>query len=180
MRNGDWIQTYTGRRFWPLDPLPEDVDIFDIAHSLSMTCRYAGHVRRFYSVAEHCCHLHDEAPPEARLWALLHDASEAYIVDVPRPLKPFLTNYREIERVVMQAVATRFGLSSKEPDIIKEMDNRILNDERAQAMVPTEDDWNLKGGPLGVILEFWAPDEAEWQFLKRFDNLCPAILANVR
>lgn len=165
------MQTFTGKRFWPLDPRPEEVNIIDIAHSLSMTCRYAGHVRRFYSVAEHCCHLHDAAPPEARLWALLHDASEAYLVDVPKPVKPHLTGYREAERVVMQAIVTRFELDPHEPDIIKELDNRILNDERAQAMLPTDDEWNLVGGPIGATLQFWMPWEAKEQFLTRFRKL---------
>lgn len=84
-RRGDWMQTYTGRQFWPLDPLPEDVFIEDIAHALSMQCRYAGHVTRFYSVAEHSVLIARCAPPEAKLYALLgaSDAFEQFINNTP-------------------------------------------------------------------------------------------------
>src|SRR4051812_20612492 len=84
---GDWMQTYTGRAFWPLDAQPEDVDPLDIAAALSMLCRYGGHVSRFYSVAEHCLLMSEAVAPEHALWALLHDATEAYMGDMVRPLK---------------------------------------------------------------------------------------------
>jgi hypothetical protein len=76
-RRGDWMQTFTGRRFWPLDPRGEDVLIEDIAHALSLLTRYGGHCTRFYSVAEHSVLLARAATPENALWLLLHDASEA-------------------------------------------------------------------------------------------------------
>lgn len=67
-RRGDWIQTFTGRRFWPLDPRPEDVCIEDIAHALSLKCRFGGHCTRFYSVAEHSVHVSNYVPAEFALW----------------------------------------------------------------------------------------------------------------
>lgn len=70
-RIGDWMQTASGRMFWPVDPRPEDVEINDIAHALSLTCRYCGHVREFYSVAQHSVLVSDAAPAENRLWPLL-------------------------------------------------------------------------------------------------------------
>ena len=73
-RKGNWMQTFTGRQFWPADPRADEIDIRDIAHALSMQCRYAGHCTQFYSVAEHCVLLAN-AIPEQKLWALLHDAS---------------------------------------------------------------------------------------------------------
>jgi len=84
-RIGDWIQTYTGKRFWPLDPRPEDVDILDIAHSLSLLCRFTGHTSSFYSVSQHSILVAQEVPKRLRLWALFHDAAEAYIGDIARP-----------------------------------------------------------------------------------------------
>jgi hypothetical protein len=166
-RQGDWMQTYTGRQFWPMDPRPDEIDILDIAHSLSMMCRYAGHVTDFYSVAEHCCHVHDAAPPEHRAWALLHDASEAYLVDVPRPVKPFLPGYKAAEARVMAAVADRFGLPLQEPPEVKDLDARILHDESAQAMRRPPVPWHLPGGPVGVTLHFWSPMTAKLEFLGR-------------
>jgi hypothetical protein len=168
-RAGDWMQTYTGRRFWPIDPRADEVDVLDIAHALSLTCRYAGHSLRFYSVAEHSCHVCDAAPLRLKPWALLHDAAEAYVVDVPRPLKPFLANYRDIEGNVLDVIFDRFGLDRGLPLEVKDIDNRILHDERQQAMLPTSDEWNLVGGPIGASLAFWQPEEAERQFLSRFD-----------
>ncbi|MFN4169980.1 MAG: hypothetical protein ACK4HD_16845 [Pannonibacter phragmitetus] len=170
-RKGDWMQTYTGRQFWPLDPRPEDVDIRDIARSHAMMCRYAGHVGKFYSVAEHCCHIFDAAAdlgPEGRLWALLHDAAEAYVVDVPRPVKPYLTNYRGLEDGVMAAIAAHFGLPMEMPAAIKELDRRILADERAHVACVTEHEWSDCGPALGIEILGWQPIEAERQFLSRF------------
>src|ERR1039457_118422 len=82
-----FIGTFSGLRFWPLDPNPEKILIDDIAHALAHQCRFGGHASRFYSVAEHSVHVSRLCPPEDALWGLLHDASEAYLVDLPRPLK---------------------------------------------------------------------------------------------
>lgn len=172
-RRGDWMQTFTGGVFWPMDPRPEEVDIADIAHALANACRYAGHVRRFYSVAEHSVLLsrHFSSLPHRR-WALLHDATEAYLVDVPRPVKPFLPGYREAEDAVMRVVAARFGLGGDTiPEAVKIADGRILCDEREQAMNPCVLDWNLVGPPLGVTLRFWPPDVAKAEFLIAYREL---------
>lgn len=93
-RRGDWMMTYSGRAFWPLDPRADEIDPLDIAHALSMLCRYGGHVRRFYSVAEHCVLMSHAVAPEHALWALLHDATEAYMVDLPRPINRILLDER--------------------------------------------------------------------------------------
>jgi len=169
-RPGDWMQTFTGRRFWPIDPRPEEIYIEDIAHALGMACRYAGHCLRFYSVAEHSVWVSRNVPKQYRLWGLLHDASEAYIVDVPRPLKPSLTDYRVFEDRVMRAVALRFGLlpHSTMPAEVKEADNRILVDEKDQNMAPGLTWYAIGDQPLGVELEFWSPAEAERRFLAEF------------
>lgn len=139
-RKGDWIQTYTGKKFYPLDPRPEDVNIEDIAHSLSLQCRFMGHCDHFYSVAQHsinvaefvarCYHKNDIFWQEHLLdyaeekisyddmvcHALLHDASESYLMDVPRPIKPHLINYKEIEEKVMDVISERFELPKLGPE----------------------------------------------------------------
>ncbi len=172
-RRGDFMQTFTGRRFWPLDPRPEDVAIEDIAHSLSLQVRYAGHCLRFYSVAEHCVLLARAASPEHARWALLHDAAEAYLVDLPRPLKRHLSGYGPAEIKVMGCICFAFGLDGVMPAEVKALDNRILMDERAQKMRPTGETWNYGGAtrPLGVTLQFWSPEQAEREFLATFATL---------
>src|SRR5258708_302056 len=87
-RRGNWMQTYTGRAYWPADPRAEDVCIEDIAHALSLLCRYTGHCKRFYSVAEHSILISQVVPPEYAFFGLMHDAQEAYINDLARPIKP--------------------------------------------------------------------------------------------
>ena len=82
MRIGDWMQTYTGERFWPLDPRIEDIHIRDISMALGKLCRYGGHTIFFYSVAEHSVLVSEYVPEEYALWGLLHDASEAYLSDI--------------------------------------------------------------------------------------------------
>jgi hypothetical protein len=175
-RRGDWMQTFTGRQFWPLDPRAEEIHIEDIAHSLAMQCRYAGHSIRFYSVAEHCVHIAREANrlsgPEVAMWALLHDASEAYLVDVPRPLKRFLTGYAELEDAVMAAVCVRFGLDFAMPPIVKQLDGDILRDESFQNMTTPPVAWEYPTNQsLGLNLGYWSPEVAEAEFIQMFDAL---------
>ncbi|MBB4235015.1 hypothetical protein [Rhizobium esperanzae] len=171
-RYGDFMQTATGRKFWPLDPRRDEVFIEDIAHSLSLQCRYAGHCLRFYSVAEHSVLMARKLRWEGvdvALWALLHDASEAYLVDVPRPVKPYLTGYKEAEARVMAAVADRYSLAREMPAEVHEADERIIADELVN-LVPM--DWHGKhNNPLGVELRYWSPEKAEEEFMATFDAL---------
>ena len=167
LRQGDWMQTYTGRQFWPMDPCASEVHIEDIAHSLSMQCRFAGHCQRFYSVAEHSVHLARYVAPEHALWALLHDASEAYLVDVPRPVKPFLSGYKDAEKRVMQAICAAFRLPHAMPAEVHAADNRILADERSN-MALCVAEWSGYDKPLGVSLEYWEPERAEDEFLAAY------------
>lgn len=169
-RRGDWMQTYTGLQFWPLDPREDEVDIRDIAHSLSMQCRYGGHSLRFYSVAEHSVHMARMVSPENALWALLHDAAEAYLADVPRPLKRHLPGYKEAENQVMRAICDHFGLPHEMPAEVHKADERILSDEIHQNMTPMA--WHAKHAlPLGVELQFWEPPTAELYFMDTFRKL---------
>ena len=170
-RAGDWMQTYTGAQFYPLAPASSPIRIDDIAAALSKLCRYGGHCIRFYSVAEHCVHVASAAPDDLKLAALLHDASEAYAVDIPRPLKASLPDYRAVERRIERAVAARFGLPDPLPAAVKNLDERIIVDEREQNMTPADLPWRHSRAtfePLGVTLRFWSPQEAAYQFLAAF------------
>ncbi len=169
-RAGDWMQTFSGRQFWPLDPRPDEVFIEDIAHALSLQCRYGGHCLRFYSVAEHCVHLARYVQREHGLWALLHDASEAYIVDVPRPLKRFLAGYRDAEEAVMAAVCDRFGLPREMPKEVHEADGRIIQDERVNLSICVAE-WENSAPPLGIEIACWSPERAKGEFLVAFEDL---------
>jgi hypothetical protein len=168
---GDWIQTARGRQFWLIDPRADEVFIDDIAHALSMLCRFGGHCTRFYSVAEHSVLLSRASAPDDRRWALLHDASEAYLVDVPRPLKPFLKGYQEAEANIMAAVCERFDLGTDMPPRVKEFDKRILFDERTQNMATAPIRWATDADPIGVTLQFWTPSVAKIAFLSEFEQL---------
>lgn len=173
-RHGAWMQTFTGRKFWPLDPRPDEVHIEDIAAALGRLCRYGGHCLRFYSVAEHCVHVAAAAPPEHRLVALMHDASEAYLADVIRPIKPFLSGYRDLEDKLMRVIAERFGFAWPEPAEVKYLDNAILSDERGQNIAHTDapdSEWGNHFPPLGITLQFWAPEEATRRFLEAFAGI---------
>jgi hypothetical protein len=168
-----WIQVYTGQAFYPFDPRTEEINIIDIAHALSMQCRYSGHVNSFYSVAEHSVHISRAVDPEYALWGLLHDASEAYLVDIPRPLKPLLPQYKEAEKQVMKCIIEHFGLyPTIEPLQVKKFDTQILINERNSLMGKSAKEWGLQGEPIpDVHIRGWYPDVAERFFLDRFTEL---------
>jgi hypothetical protein len=178
-RHGDWMQTFTGRAFYPLDPRGEDIDVLDIAHGLSLLCRYGGQCARFYSVAEHCVLMSRAVAPENALWALLHDATEAYMGDLIRPLKRALPDYAQAELNLMLVIASRFGLRwdynrpGGEPAEVKAADTRILVDERAALMTLAPQPWTALENvePLGVIIRCWSPVRAEIEYLDRLAEL---------
>ena len=166
-RVGHWMATYSGTRFWPCDPRPEEIHLTDIAHALSNLCRFGGHLRRFYSVAEHCVHICRAAPKPFKRVALLHDASEAYLVDMPRPIKMMLKEYKDIEARLEKCLAERFKLLYPYPAKIKELDNAILLTEWTMFGTTPEllNHLGNLGTPLPVKLEGWAPERAELEFL---------------
>jgi uncharacterized protein len=189
-----WIQTYTGRAFDLLDPRPEQIDPLDIAHGLSMICRFTGHVRDFYSVAQHSCLVaeivsdlwragpSDRPCPElVQLAALLHDAPEAYIGDVSTPLKRAmrgegqLSEYDAIEARIESAIMQRFLWAGADPNesvrsLIKRADTIALATEHAALFTgPTPRPWGLElPQPWPYKIEPWAPAMAQAQFLKAF------------
>ncbi len=169
--NSSSIQTYTGRLFYPLNPVIEDIVIEDIAHSLALQCRFAGHTSEFYSVAQHSVFVSEACPTEAALWGLLHDASEAYLIDVPRPLKHSkeFKIYRKYEKIVQDAICQRFNLSLIQPRVVKEKDDLLLCTEARDFMGYPE--WIRNRPILETPLSAWSPQKAEKLFLKVFANL---------
>lgn len=172
-RIGDWMQTWTGRRFYPADPRAEDVDILDIAFALSNIARYGGHCS-FYSVAEHSVIVSRMVSRENAMLGLMHDATEAYIADVIRPVKRILgreNRYFDLERRVWLAVAERFGLPADIPNEVKIADTAICIIER-RALHPRAQEWSFDvPTPKGVSLEALPPRLAFWQFLNEFCDI---------
>lgn len=170
-RVGDWIQTYSGGCFWPLDPMASEVRIEDIAHALSNLCRYAGHCSSFYSLAEHSVLVSHHVPREDALWGLLHDGAEAYSADIPRPLKRFLREWPAIESRIMDAICDRFGMAHHQPDSVTHADHAILSDERAALMAGGCRDWGRLPPCLGAEVVGMPPAQAKRAFLARYHEL---------
>lgn len=168
---GDFLQTFTGRRIFPLSPNVDDIDIEDIAHSLSMMCRFGGHCLRFYSVAEHSILMTMRTSKPNKLWTLLHDASEAYLVDVPRPLKKHIVGYSDIEKNLMEMICTKYGLPLEMPSEVKELDAAILSAECSKNMATMPENLPFSSAPLNVRFQYWSPTEAKERFLALFWSL---------
>lgn len=153
-RAGGWILTASGKQFWPEDPRPEDVCIEDVAHALSLICRFTGHCARFYSVAEHSLLVAHNVPQKYKPWALLHDAAEAYVSDLAAPLKrsKALAQYRTIEGRVLSAILERFGLHPGPemwmPPAVKDADLRALMTEKRDLMPASEFAWSIDAEPF--------------------------------
>jgi hypothetical protein len=168
-----FIETYTGRAFWPLNPKVEGLSIIDIAHALSNQCRYSGHVAFFYSVAQHCSLLAEwlakrGGSPLDCLQILMHDAPEAYLVDVPRPVKQYMPEYRVWDHAVDAVIRKWMCWDFPRPSFQDEFDSRIIVDERRQLMSQSLNDWGHKLEPMGIVIEPWTPEEAEQTFLTQY------------
>lgn len=198
-RKGDWMQTFTGRQYWPLDPRPDDVCVEDIAHHLSMLCRYCGACRRFYSVAEHSVGvlrvleadmlrngiaISDPLARKFRLAGLLHDGPEAYCHDLIRPIKRCVQGYDQVESANYDAIALALGLpmlSEMDASRIKHADNAMLLAEQGVLMSTPPAAWAPIDVPqtmLAAAHDFlhrnghgWGPDRAEWEFLQAYKAL---------
>lgn len=173
-----WIQTYTGRQVFPLAPRPDDIVIEDIAHALALQVRFAGHTRAPYSIAQHAVHVSQLVPPADALWGLLHDASEAYLVDVPRLLKrmPVFAGYRACEALLQRVIYHRFGLVGDEPPSVKEADVRMLVAEAQDLLGDLHADWPVeirerRARRPSFRVTPWSAVEAERAFLARFAAL---------
>lgn len=160
------MRLFSGHEIDPFDLKPHDINIVDIAHSLAHQCRYGGHSSRFYSVAEHCCLLFDRLRDP---WALLHDAAESYLCDVPRPVRrhPAFAFYNDAEDRALRVIARAFGLPRSVPMTVRQADDEIWPDEMnclfhgrcrdAAGCVAGH-------GHFGA----WEPGRAEEEFLRRW------------
>lgn len=175
-RIGQYLLTYTGICFYPLDPRPEEVDMVDVAHALSNQCRYNGHTRGYYSVAEHCCHLHDLfKDSERRKEALLHDAAEAYLSDMPRPLKngPGYEHFRAAETALLGVILIVNGMApSIQHKEVMMLDGAICRVEMEGLM--TWVDPRVPAWPAELkepLIQCWSPRRARDEFLRRLEPL---------
>ena len=172
-----WIQTFTGKKFHPLDPSLSEISIIDIAHALSMICRFTGHSKEFYSVAQHCVLVSYICDEKDALHGLLHDASEAYLSDISKPLKHsgFFEEYKRIEHHLQSMIFQKFGLSMEEPPGVKKADIILLATEARDLMSPLHTDWIQPVNPLPFTIFPLPPKEAEQLFLNRFEELKVAL-----
>lgn len=173
------IMTASGNYFNFEDPDPDSFSIEDIAYALSNTCRYGGHCKPFYSVAQHCVYVSHHVPAGFALHALLHDAQEAFVGDIPSPLKRMLPEFKIIEKRCEEAVMRKFNVhdSIESYTRVKEADLIALRSER-EVLLPKGEEgdawwWVVEEGieisdqPIVPLF----PDEAEALFLERFEEI---------
>lgn len=129
------IRTVSGLDVDVFNIIPEMVNIDDIAHALAHQCRFGGHCSEFYSVAQHSILCSKLASTENKLAALMHDASEAYLIDIPRPIKGGLANYKELEDKVMHVIAQKFGFKYPLDKEIKDIDHQMFTIEWHELMI---------------------------------------------
>ena len=168
-----WMMTYTGKRFDPFHPTVESIDIVDIAHALSNTCRFGGQIEEFYSVAQHSVYV-SELSQGFELWGLLHDAAEAYLVDLPRPTKEGLrqmgiTIFDDLERNIMRVICQKFGLPTDQPPIVHTADKIVYTTEVRDLTGRNPNDAVYK--PTDYRILPYMPRVAKDFFLDRFREL---------
>jgi len=168
-----WIQTFTLKKFYPLDPHIDDICIEDIAHALSNQCRFSGHINRFYSVSNHSLLVSYICDFKDALHGLLHDASEAYLVDIPKPLKESgeFEAYKKFEKKLQDLIYLKFGLSQEEPESVKQADKILLATESRDLFNGFHKDWRHQVNPLPFRINPLSPEASKTAFLDRFKEL---------
>jgi len=166
-----WIQTFSGRKVDPCHLRPSDVCIEDIAHSLSLQCRFGGHVREFYSVAQHSVYVATSVPSDLVLAGLLHDAAEAYISDIVTPVKRELREIAQMEQGALWAICVALGVSEDavSAPAVKEADLRMLLTEQRDLLGPQVEPWGIPGEPYSGTIVPWSAAQAETEFLWRYE-----------
>ena len=167
-----YITTVTGIHFYPLNPNPKDIDIEDIAHALSLICRANGHFKHFYSVAQHSIACAEEAiergcSVEVILGCLLHDASEAYLCDVTRPVKKHIPQYLRAEEKLQAVIWKRFigrDLTDTEQNQIFEIDDHILSQE-FHLLMPEDLNEDYRKLQSECECEYQDPQEVKERFI---------------
>jgi len=172
MSKSNWITTFSGKKIYPLNPSSDEICIEDIAHALSNICRFTGHTKSFYSVAQHSVLVSVHGSIEHRLSGLMHDACEAYICDIAKPLKMTqeLSGYQTIERRLMKCISEKFGFDFPLPEEVKYTDYRMLITE-AQQLLNSMDGWIVDVEPIKTIIHPTSPENAERAFLDWFEIL---------
>lgn len=167
------IMLASGSYFDLEDPGSSEFGIDDIAHALAHICRYTGHCRTFYSVAQHSVLVSSVLPDEHAFAGLMHDAAEAFIGDVSSPLKVLLPDYKRIEERIESAVFARFGLAAKLPQCVKDADRLLLRTEQRDMMGADGHLWSFTEGtePLAERIDPLPPGEAKELFLRRYGEL---------
>lgn len=170
--NEPWIQTFTGKKFYPLAPNADDIDIEDIAHALSNMCRFNGHSKQFYSVAQHSVLVSYLCDDVDKKHGLLHDACEYVLGDIPTPLKhsDLFINYEKNEKLLQSVIYKKFNLDPNTPKSVKDADLLTLSIEANNFMIPINNEWSLVKSPPIQIIPL-NPDEAKDLFLNRFKEI---------
>lgn len=178
----DYLQTYTGKKFFILNPTVDSIDIIDIAHALSLLCRYNGHCRTFYSVGQHAVWVaniikHLGGTVDDQLYGLHHDASESFITDIPRPVKPHLNNYLELEKKISDVIYEHFNIKQTpaKHELMKRADNIALAMEYRDLMNKSDTPWVLDEKPLPIRIEPLQPKVVEKLYLKKHRELMEAL-----
>ena len=174
---GPVIETYTGGRFAPFDPDPADVQLLDIAAGLAHTCRFSGHCRQFYSVAQHSLHVSREFDDaRLQLFGLLHDAGEAYLGDVPRPVKAEFDGVEAVEAAIREAVWEAFGLdppTAGEWERVMTADDRLLAYEADRLLA--DGSWAAESPDLDYELQAGPPEAVRDRFRSRGEQLLARV-----
>ncbi|MCP5267482.1 MAG: phosphohydrolase [Zoogloeaceae bacterium] len=163
-----YVSTHLGHRFQPLAPRSEDVVIEDIAHGLAFQCRFNGQTQHFYSVAQHSLIVASLVPKRLALAALLHDAAEAYLGDMVKPLKILFPEFSRIEASVMAVIGERFGVDGFTDPLIKRADLIALATEKRDLMPHSCEAWESLNGiaPLPSRIAALPPQAAKQEFLE--------------
>jgi len=171
---GRFINTYTGNRFYPMNPSVDEVHIIDIAHALSNIARFTGHTNEFYSVAQHSVLVSELCEPRHALWGLLHDGSEAYISDVASPVKrsPEMAFYKVAEKKVQDVICQRFDLPKDMPPDVHLADATAFITEARDLMSVPMSEWGTGWpDPLEDFIVPLPPKAAKTLFLNRYFEL---------
>ncbi len=166
-KTGPEIDLYAGGVIDPFNPCSDQIRIEDIAHALSMLCRFNGHCRHFYSVAEHSVRVAERCRVNLQLDGLLHDAAEAYLGDLPRPIKQALPDFQSAERRLQAEISRKFDLSMEMPDEVRLADDEMLRIELTALIHPCE----VSSPGTKQSLECWAPERAKAEFLEFYAEL---------